>query len=79
MPHSLRSGIKPECISAEIDARMRAAGAVFRPQPRFRKFLGEIFDDRQRIPDRDVAIDQRRHLAGMREAQDPLLVGLSPV
>ena len=79
MPHSLRSATKPECISAEIERAWARRGAVLRPQPRFRKPFGQIFDDGQRIPDRDVAIDQRRHLARMRETQNPLLVGIAGI
>ena len=59
--------------------RMRAAGAILGPQPLFRKSFGGVFDDGQRIPDRDVAIDQRRHLARARETQNPLLVGVAGI
>ncbi len=55
---------------------MGAAGTVLRPQLRLREFFGGVFDDRKRIPDRDVAIDQGRHLAGRRKTQNPVLVGL---
>ena len=58
-------------------ARMRAARPIFRPQPCLRKPFGQIFDDGQRIRDRDVAIDQRRHLARTRKAQDAVLVRLA--
>ena len=57
-------------------ARMRAPRAVLRPQLRLREFLGEIFDDRKRIPHRDIAIDQRRHLARAGKAENPVLVRL---
>ena len=41
MPHSLRSAMKPECISAEIERACARAGAVLGPQLGFRKPLGE--------------------------------------
>src|SRR5216684_6790465 len=58
---------------------MGAASAVLGPQLRFRKPFGEVFDNGQRIPDRDVAVDQRGNLARMCETQDPLLVGITGI
>jgi hypothetical protein len=58
---------------------MGAAGAILRPQPRLRKPFGGIFDDGQRIPDRDVVIEQGRHLARLRETKNPLLVGVAGI
>jgi len=47
---------------------------VFGPQLGFRETLGGVFDDRKGIPDRDVAIDQRRHFPGRRDIEKSLLV-----
>ena len=67
----------PQCISAEI---ARACARASRPPargPLVGKFLGEIFDDRERLPDVHVAVDQHRHLAGRRVLRQPRLeVGL---
>ncbi|MBA7619265.1 hypothetical protein ES703_26603 [subsurface metagenome] len=49
--------------------------ALVGPELLLGKFLGEIFDDGERIPHRDVAIDQDRHLAGGRDIENALLVG----
>jgi hypothetical protein len=58
---------------------MGAAGTILRPQPRLRKPLGGIFDNGQRIPDGDAVIEQGRHLARLREIQNPLLVGVAGI
>src|SRR3974390_1471510 len=55
--------------------RLRPLRLLHRPQSLFRKFFGNVFDDRQRIPDRDVAVDQHRHLTGARDVKDPLFTG----
>src|SRR5665213_1659809 len=59
--------------------RVRATGAILGPQPRLRKPLRGIFDNGERIPDRDVAIDQRWDLARTGETQDLSLVGLAGI
>src|SRR4030088_1525690 len=76
MPHSLRSAAKPECISAEIERAWARLPGIWGPQFLFGKFFREVFEDRKRIPDRDIAVDQRRHLAGERKAEDAVLVRL---
>ena len=43
---------------------MRPRRRIGRPQARGGKPLGEIFQDRQRLPDVDAVVVQRRHLAG---------------
>jgi hypothetical protein len=45
-------------------AGLRARTRLGRPQPRGRKFLGEVFQDRKRFPNLHVAILERGHLAG---------------
>jgi hypothetical protein len=49
-------------------------GAILRPQPSLGKSFGHILDDGERIPDRNVAVDERRHLARRREIKNSLLV-----
>jgi hypothetical protein len=44
-------------------ASFRTRGRVFRPQTGSGKFLGKIFDDRQRFPNAHVAVAQHRHFA----------------
>ena len=55
---------------------MGAAGGALRPQLFLREFFREVFEDRKRIPDRDIAVDQGGHLAGKRNAEDAVLVRL---
>src|SRR3954469_13303086 len=74
MAHSLRRAENPECISAETERACSRPATVLGPQPGLWNTLGKVLDDSQRIPDRDIAIDQRRHLAGLRNAQYALLV-----
>src|SRR5882757_9627490 len=57
-------------------AGVGAARGILRPQFLFGKFFREVFEDRKRIPDRDIAVDQRRNLAGERKAEDAVLVRL---
>ena len=43
-----------------------ASGFAFRPDRLFGMGLGNIFDDRERLPDRDLAVLQRRALSRRR-------------
>ena len=54
-------------------ASERAGCRVGRPQVGVGKPLGEIFEDRQRLPDLNAAVGERRHLAGARNLAHPLL------
>src|SRR6478609_3878916 len=58
---------------AAVRARQRADSGVGRPQAGGGKPLGEIFEDRQRLPDLNAAVRQRRHLARARNLAHPLL------
>ena len=58
---------------------MRAVSRMFGPKPLFRETLSDIFDDRKRIPDGDVTIDQYRHFARTRDVENALLVGRARV
>ena len=57
--------------SAGDGARICAGSAAIAPgqRPCIRETLGKIFDDGERIPDRDVAVNQGRHLARAEEAE----------
>src|SRR6202049_1942768 len=48
------------------DARMGARLGIVRPKLCVRKFFGEIFEDRQRFPDMNLAVGERRHLSRRR-------------
>src|SRR3954454_2180714 len=58
---------------------MGSPGSVLRPQPGLRNSFGDIFDDRKRIPDRDVAIDKGGDPAGRGESKNALFVLLPRV
>ena len=57
---------KPACISDAIDRAIARAAAVSRPDGAIGMGLGEVLHDGERLPHRDVAVDERRHLAGRR-------------
>ena len=59
-----------EQIPATREGARRNIG---RPQPRLRKFLRHVFEDRERFPDVGIPVDQHRHLAGARDGGDPRL------
>jgi hypothetical protein len=46
---------------------------VLRPQLVLRKLLGQVFGNRQRVPDHESVVDQRRHLAARADRPDTLL------
>jgi len=50
---------------------MEARRRIGRPEAGVGMLLGEVFEDRQRLPDLRVAVDKRRHLAGARNLGHP--------
>ena len=56
-------------------ACMCARRTIGRPQLRIGKPLCQILDNGQRIPDRDVAIDERRHFSRLCNVENALLIG----
>src|ERR1051326_7215846 len=54
-------------------ARMGARFRLLGPQLRAGKFLREIFEDRQRFPDMDFPVGERRHFPGRTDFHDPAL------
>ena len=53
-------------------AGVRARHRIGRPQAGVGKFLGQIFEDRERLPDLHLAVGERRHLAGARDLTQAL-------
>ncbi len=51
-------------------ARMRPRRGICRPQTSRGEFLRQIFQDRQRFPHHDIAVDQHRHLAAAGDRAD---------
>ena len=71
----LRSALKPECISAQtLRARARAL-ASWGHKLLVRKFLGDVFGDRQRVPHREAVVHQHRHPPDGAHGLDGLLEG----
>ena len=52
-----------------------ASGTVLRPQVLVGKLLRQVFPNRQGVPDRELVIQQHRHLAGGCQLADRLLEG----
>ena len=78
-----RSSCRTRCATARSRhasrSRSRAhapAPLVGRPEAGVRKFLGEVFEDRERLPHMGVAVDQDRHLAAGRMLEDLLAAAI---
>ncbi|MNV95456.1 hypothetical protein D3C71_1903490 [compost metagenome] len=52
---------------------MRTVGREQGPKVFFRVLLGQVFGDRQAVPDGQIAVDQHRHLARGRDRVQALL------
>jgi len=57
--HSARRLAKPECISAHTEPRDGPGGGVHRPAPA--RELGDVFANRERIPNGQLAVQQHRY------------------
>ena len=53
-------------------ARVAAGGGIARPETGGRKFFGEIFEDRERLPNAYIAVEEYRHLASAGHFHNPL-------
>lgn len=58
----IRSAMNPECIFCRDAARDRARLYIARPESSLRESLVQVLDDRERIADLEVAVDQERNL-----------------
>ncbi len=75
-PPDIHRQLPPQRTKSGVHLRgdracMSACRRIFGPEKSIRKILGQIFKDRQRLPDTYIAVDQRRHSAGTAEGRHP--------